>query len=79
MITIQLYDKTVNTSYYRDPVIHNLVKDNKVVISIRKANIKNLDKNIDQHNSVKVIDPTKQDFESLINGINSNYPLNDNQ
>lgn len=48
---------------YRKLVIHNIVKDDITVVSIRKAHIVNLQENLDSSKEIKDIFDTKDKFE----------------
>ena len=71
MITIHS-DRTIFTGYYKSPVIHNVVDGDKIVVSIRKATIENIDKNIDQ--SV-ILNELPNMY--TIDPVQYNYPLED--
>ena len=46
MISLKLNDKIIETSLYKDITFHNVYEKDKLICSIRKANIEGIEKSI---------------------------------
>jgi hypothetical protein len=62
MIAVNLDNKWLETFYYKEPVIHNIIKEEKTVCLIRKAHIKNMQETIFSDEEVEDI---QIDFKHL--------------